>query len=74
LWQAARPDTDDHAVDPPTLGEYAAILQLNGRRAADKAFPSVAQHLAMGCSTCDADLREMLAILAGERRQPPNNT
>jgi len=67
LWETVRPDEDaDHAIDLPTLGEYAALRQLNGRGVANGAFPLVAQHLAIGCSACEADLREIEAALAGD--------
>jgi hypothetical protein len=67
LWDTVRPGEDaDHPIDLPTLGEYAALRQLNGRGAANGAFPFVAQHLANGCSTCEADLREIEAALAAD--------
>jgi hypothetical protein len=69
LWEAARPDRDQHPIDLPTLGEYAALLGLHGRPAADRAFPAVAGHLASGCSACEPDLHEMLTTLAAERGQ-----
>ena len=70
LWAAARPDAADHPVDLPTLGEYAALLELDGREAADEAFPAVAQHLSVGCHACSADVLEMVKVLAAERLRP----
>ena len=68
LWRAARPDASDHAIDLPTLGEYAAVRHLDGRRMADTTFPAVARHLGTGCSDCEADLREIAAMLRVEDR------
>jgi hypothetical protein len=71
LWEAVRPADDaDHPIDLPTLGEYAALLQLNGRGAANSAFPLVAQHLANGCCACEADLQEIEAALAADDPKP----
>jgi hypothetical protein len=66
LWEAVRTDDADHPVDLPTLGEYASLRLLNGRGAANLAFPLVGQHLANGCSACEGDLREIEAALLAD--------
>jgi hypothetical protein len=63
LWALVGPEHAVHAVDSPTLGEYAALSVRYGSPVADLAFPAVAQHLAAGCSTCVADLHEMQQVL-----------
>jgi hypothetical protein len=66
------PRTYAHAIDAPKLGEYAALVLLDGERAADSAFPEITAHLATGCQRCAADLREMQIVLADEFRSPPD--
>ncbi len=52
-----------HLVDAGTLGEYAEMLMAQGQAAADALLPEVAEHLEAGCSRCDADLDELVALL-----------
>ena len=67
LLAAVRPDADPHPIDAGALGEYAALLDRDGPRAAAQAHPEVADHLAVGCDACAADLREAIAFAADER-------
>jgi hypothetical protein len=52
-----------HLVDAGTLGEYAEVLMAQGQAAADALLPEVAEHLESGCTRCDADLDELVALL-----------
>jgi hypothetical protein len=72
LWEAADPaseDCPDGAIDASALGEYAVLLRRHGAPAAARAFPSVAVHLATGCSACLRVLDEALRFLAREQRR-----
>jgi hypothetical protein len=60
--------TQEHAIDVPTLGEYAALVLLDGQLAAEQAFPAVAAHLDGGCQRCVDDLREFRTVLMHELR------
>jgi hypothetical protein len=51
-----------HVVDPGTLGEYAELVAVRGRAAADVELPAVAAHLDGGCATCADDLHQLTAL------------
>ena len=53
-----------HVVEAGTLGEYAELVVMRGPTQAAAAFPEVALHLADGCTRCETDLGELVALLA----------
>ncbi|MDQ3701679.1 MAG: hypothetical protein M3442_12285 [Chloroflexota bacterium] len=67
LWSAVRPAEAPHPVDRGELGEYAVLLRRDARAAA-RAYPAVAAHLATSCVRCADDLEELVAFVDEERR------
>ncbi|MCL6597062.1 MAG: hypothetical protein K6V73_12790 [Firmicutes bacterium] len=71
LWKEVRP-APPHAVEATALGEYAAVRILEGPTAAARRFPEIARHLDEGCERCEADLKELVVFLDGERQPQPD--
>jgi hypothetical protein len=65
-WPASGP----HAVEPGSVGEYAATLREFGEARARADFPEVAAHVAAGCAQCDEDIADCLSMPAQSNASP----
>ena len=66
LWHTVGGPTETGHIDAGDLGQYAAVLRRAGQWTADRAFPSVGEHLYTPCERCRAVLDETLEFLARE--------
>ncbi|MBV8772315.1 MAG: hypothetical protein JO166_08315 [Deltaproteobacteria bacterium] len=60
LWEEVRPRRPAHAVESAALAEYAFLRQTKGAAAARAAFPVAAEHIALDCRICNAELSHLL--------------
>jgi peptide/nickel transport system substrate-binding protein len=74
LWDDLRPEDAVHEVNPGTLGEYAAVLERDGHKAATAAFPEVAAHLEATCPRCAVELQELVTFAAAESGDAQNRS
>ena len=77
LAAALHIDNEPGHIEPGDLASFAEINASEGRAAADRDLPHVAEHLADGCTACTADLWDLRLFIrngreiAGNTSSPP---